>query len=346
MRKVAYYFKSFFALVTSGQGRVVLPFMVVLLCGCDRVGEQKPEHQIDKTTLGIGSGLFLSPVWIAENRGYFREEGLDVTIKTFSTGKASLHAMLEGAVDISTSAAFPIMLSSFARQDFSIFATLASSDTNVKVIARKDSGITTIEDLRGKRIGTPSSTSAQFFLASLLMSHKIPKSDIIEIDLRPPDLLTAFDKSQLDAILIWEPFADEARQLLEHNSVILPVKSMFEETFNLLTMNDYAGSNPDVLKKILCALVKATAFIRNQKAESIDIVTQNVKMNREKINRLWDEYNFAVCLKQSLLITLEYEARWAINNNLTATRNVPNYLHYLSLGPLGEVNPKAVTIIR
>jgi len=178
------------------------------------------------------------------------------------------------------------------------------------------------------------------------MSHKIPESDIVEVDLRPPDLLNALEESKLDAVVIWEPFAGRARQLLEPDSVTLSVKSMFDGTFNLLTMNDYAGNNPDVLKKILCALEKANSFIHSQKKESIDIVTHKIKMNKEEITRLWDEYNFSVCLKQSFIITLEYEARWAISKKMTDRGNIPNFLHYLLLGPLEEVKPEAVTIIR
>ena len=60
----------------------------------------------------------------------------------------------------------------------------------------------------------------------------------------------------------------------------------------------------------------------------------------------WDEFVFELSLDQSLLISLEDEARWAIKNNLTDKKEIPNFFNFIYTQALEEVKPEAVTIIR
>ncbi|KKK51926.1 hypothetical protein LCGC14_3110050, partial [marine sediment metagenome] len=101
----------------------------------------------------------------------FEEEGIDLEIKQFGSGKASFLAMLKGeSVDISAVADTPIVFSSFNREDFQILAGMYTSYDD-KVIARKDKGINSIADLQGKKVGLTKGTNAQFVL-DLLLNYK------------------------------------------------------------------------------------------------------------------------------------------------------------------------------
>ena len=60
----------------------------------------------------------------------------------------------------------------------------------------------------------------------------------------------------------------------------------------------------------------------------------------------WQEGTFDLFLDQSLIATLEDQARWAIKNNLTNATKIPNYLDYIYIDALEAVKPEAVTIIR
>ena len=324
---------------------LLIMLSVMMLTGCDRLNNN-PAGTPLKVTIGVGSGLLLTPIWIAENQGYFQEEGLDLTIKEFATGKASFQAMSEGTVDISTLAPTPIMFASMTRQDFSVFATFASSDENVKVIGRKDSGINTAKDLKGKRIGTPAGTSAQFFLSSFLVYNNIAESEITEVDIRPPDLLNALDNSQVDAIVIWQPYAYKAQQLLAANAATFTDSKIFKESFNFVAMNEFAKNKAAVLRKILRAVNKASIFIAKHKEKSQEIVVSRTKFDREQLKIFWPDFSFNISLDQELLITLEDQARWAIKKGGAERRDIPNYLDYIKMQALDEVKPAAVTIIR
>ena len=302
---------------------------------------------VKSAVLGVEVGMLPAAVWVAENKGYFLEEGLDLTIKGFDSGRLSLLAMLnDRSVDISTVAPTPIMFNSFARQDFLIFATFVHSDDDIKVIARKDKGISTIEDLKGKKIGTPAGTTGQFFLAAFLTYNGLPASEVEVVDIRPSQLPGALESNEVDAIVIWEPHAYNARQLLQNRVTRLPSSEVYRTTFNFMVMKDYALDNPEILKRFLLAIDRATTFIKDHKEESQELIANRLKLDRKVITALWDDFVFEVSLDQSLILTLEDEAKWAIKNNLTDKTKVPNYLDFIYLDALEVVKPEAITVIR
>ncbi len=67
-------------------------------------------------------------------------------------------------------------------------------------------------------------------------------------------------------------------------------------------------------------------------------------MDRETLEATWDEGRYGLFLDQSILVSLEDEARWAIENKLTRASRIPNYLNFIYTDALLAVKPNAVTI--
>lgn len=311
-----------------------------------QTSRQKKVSRVEQITLGAETSLLSAPVWVAENKGYFEDERLDLKIKSFDSGRLSFLAMLKGeGVDISTVAPTPIMFNSFSRKDFSILASFVYSYDDVKVIARKDKGIRAAEDLKGKKVGTPAGTTGQFFLAAYLTYNGIPTSAVEMIDVKPLALPTALESNQVDAIVIWEPHAYNALQLLQDKAIRLPSSEVYKETFNFMVMKDFAEKYPEALIRFLRANYRAIEFIKNNKEEAQIIVADRLKLNKETMTVLWDEFIFELSLEQSLLMTLDAEARWAIENRLTDATLIPNYLDYIYPEAMKAVESTAVDII-
>ena len=72
---------------------VIIAVIGISVGGCSQQ-TVKPE-EIEKVTLGVETSLLPAAVWVAGNKGYFQEEGLDLTIKEFDSGRLSFLAMLE-----------------------------------------------------------------------------------------------------------------------------------------------------------------------------------------------------------------------------------------------------------
>ena len=92
-------------------------------------------------------------------------------------------------------------------------------------------------------------------------------------------------------------------------------------------------------------MAQAEEFTESNRQECIAIIASRLETDTEHIARTWDIYEFRLSLSQALITALEYEARWAIRDNLTDKTQVPNYLDFIYLDGLEAVSPEAVTII-
>ncbi len=339
----------------KGKSRAWILILVVIIAlglavsGYFWLSQEKP-GPVEKITFGVETSLLPSVVWVAENKGYFEEEGLDVGIKEFSSGRTALAAMLnEGNLDMVTVAQTPVMFNSFDRNDYVIIAAMVSSDDDVKILARQDKGIREPSDLRGKKVGMTKGSTGHFFLGLFLTHSGLKLSEIETIDIEASELPQALEDGRVDAISTWEPHILNAKKLLGENAAVLEPRGgakIFREDFYFVPDRNFVENNPETLKRFLKAIEKGEEFIQKNREEAINIVSQRLGVNRESIVSVWDSFEFGLFLDQSILITLEDEARWAIKNNLTTATEVPNYLDYIYMDALEEVKPEAVTIIR
>lgn len=94
---------------------------------------------VEKITLAA-SGDEGALVLIAEEQGYFTDNGLDVTIKEYKAGKLAADALLADEADICTSADFVLRSNSFDHEDLRVLGTV-SIVNSIELVARKDHGI-------------------------------------------------------------------------------------------------------------------------------------------------------------------------------------------------------------
>jgi len=332
--------KTIFLLVA-----VVMVVTTGVITGC--TGTEKPAGPLEKVTIGISTtSLLPALIHIAEEKGYFLEEGIDVEIKGFPTGKAALAATFSGEVDMGTVADTPIVSNSFERNDFAVFMTIVDSAQHSKALARKDRNINTPQDLVGKKVATAIGTTAHFFMSVFLTLNGIDASDVEIVNMKPGETVEAIVNGDVDVIFAWEPNVLNAAKSLGDNAIILSSDVGYEATFNLVTMNGYIENNPGLIRKVIKSLAKAEEFVSNNREESIRIIALRLETDREGIDKLWDGYRFEISLSQSLILTLEDVARWSIRSNFTDKTEVPNYLDYIYMAALEEVEPEAVNIIR
>jgi len=299
----------------------------------------------EKLRLGVSKSFLSIPVYVAWERGYFEKEGLDVKITEYSSGKLAMLSMLKGENDIATVADMPVVINSFVRSDFCIIATFTYSYPFVKILTRRDTGINNGADLKGKKVGVNPGTSSHFYLSSFLIYNRLPISDVIPVKMRTMDMPYALKNKEVDAVSVWEPYAQEAEKLLKDNAVVLEAPDIYRTTFSFAVMKGYVGEHPETVWKFLKTVHESVEFIQNNRKESEEIIAAVFDIDIKDVD-VWDDYIFGLFLDESLLIGWDHIARWAIENELTDKKTIPNYLNYICLDALEEVRPESVTIIR
>lgn len=164
-------------------------------------------------TLAMSLTPLSAPVIIAAEKGYFAAHGIDVGIKDYVGGMRTAKAMFEGKADMATSSEVVVMFNSFKRSDFSVICTFVTSDNDVKIVTRKDTGIRNVADLAGMTVGTVTGASAQFFLDETLFLAGVDGAEVDVIHVNPEDSSTTLASGKVDAVVIWEPLVYRIRRI-------------------------------------------------------------------------------------------------------------------------------------
>jgi NitT/TauT family transport system substrate-binding protein len=315
----------------------------VLLGGCE---PKKPAGPPEKVTLALATTLNPVLAKIADAKGFFRQEGLDVTIQLHSSGKAALQSLLDGKADLATVPDTPIMFAMMKGAELSILATIQTSRKNEAIVARKDRGITSPADLKGRNIGVTLGTTGDYFLDMYLTLLGMTRKDVVLIDLKPGEMTDALLQGRVDAVSTWNPLVMNLRKALSDRGITFHNESAYSETFNIVSLRAFPRQRPEAVRRLLRALVRAEAFVAANPQESQRIIAEFCGMDSASLASIWNDFQFELSLTQSLLFTLEYQARWALKDGLTGRRDLPNFFDALSLDGLNAVKPEAVRVIR
>lgn len=324
----------------------------VLLAGFPWVAERSPHAAtMPSAEAALRIGLSLQPsnalVMIALDRGYFADEGLDVSVENYVSGTRALRdGLFAGKVDLVTASDVPVVLTSFERQDFRVIATIFQVDNQNRIIARGASGIRKPADLEGKRVATQRGSAVHFFLHLFLLENGISEQDVDEVFMMPADLPDALARGEIDAFSMREPYIGQARDLLGDNAVVFAAPGLYTQSDQLVIASAFLQENPHLAEKVLRALVKAEKFIVGDPEQSQEIVARLVGASTAEVGAIWPEFLPRVSLEQSLLLRLEDIGRWAVRRQLVESEEIPNFLDLIHVDALEAVKPVATTVVR
>jgi len=326
----------------------ILLFIVSLLvagCGEQQQTSVETNQTLSPVSIAVSTTPLSAPFYIAEANGYFSDQGLKVNLIDTIGGHRCLNKVLNGEADMGTTSDYPVMKQSFERNDFVIAATFVSSNNDVKLVGCKRCGVTKPADLRNKKIGTVKGASSHYFLDRFLLFNNMSLADVNVVHVNPEDQPAALNNGKVDALSVWEPYAYLAKNKLQ-DSVIFPAGEYYRETFNLVLKKDFLSGNANTLKKTLKALSRAVEFINQQPGKAQQILVTRLKLDDAFIDWIWNDFDFALTLDQSLLVTLENEASWAIENGIVKKSPAVNFLDYVDSRILKDIDGAKVSIIQ
>jgi NitT/TauT family transport system substrate-binding protein len=205
-------------------------------------GAQAQAPEKPDLVLGVGGKplLYYLPLTIAERKGYFKEEGLNVTINDFGGGAKSLQALIGGSVDVVAGAYEHTIRMQAKNQDIRAVIELGRFPGIVLGVKKDKAGeIKTIADLKGKKIGvTAPGSSTNFFVNYLIAKAGGNPKDAAYIGVGGGmSAVAAMEKGEIDAISNLDPVISK---LETDGEITILADSRTEEG----TREIFGGSNP------------------------------------------------------------------------------------------------------
>ena len=305
----------------------------------------KYSGKVEEMSIGLAGNEVDSLIYIAENQQYFASNGLNVTLKQYVSGAAAVNGVLDGEVNFAAAAEFVFVTKVLANESIRVFCAI-DKFFNEYVVARTDKGINHIADLKGKQIGVSLGTSAEFYLGRFLELNGMNLSQVTLVNVPPPETPNALANGTLDAVIAWQPNINTIENLLCDKIVMWPAQGDQLQYRAVVCTDGWAKTHPELIVRFLNSLAQAENYVIHNPDDSKAIIQNRLNYSDAYIAEVWPENQFSLSLDQSLVVAMEYEARWLINNNLTSQTVVPDFLNYIYLEGLNSVKPESVNIIR
>ncbi len=243
--------------------------------------------------------LCQAPVHIADAKGFFKEEGLKYNL--YNTAISDYDLLVSGKNDV-IYGLLPTMVQRI-NNGMDLRITLGAHYGCINAVVLKKSGINSIKDLKGKKIGVPGLASDPAILLQRILKvngiGSTPGNMEVELVVyNDTDLEMALNKGLVDAIISWDPFATAVAE--RGNGKIL-----FNQATDNFTKNEYCcvlAFSPEFLEKhrdyavkFCRAIQKACDYIREnpKEAAKLQYDTKNCSNNDLKLNaRLLDSYKY------------------------------------------------------
>jgi sulfonate transport system substrate-binding protein len=198
-------------------------------------------------------------------------QGLEVKWVEFPAGPQLLEGLNVGAIDFGYVGEAPPIFAQAAGANFVYVGHEEPSPSAEAILVQKDSSITSIADLKGKKIALNKGSNVHYLLVKLLEKHGLKYSDIQPIFIPPADARAAFERGSVDAWVIWDPFAAAAEKQIDAR-VLADGKGVVNNYAFFLAEREFAAKRPDVIKQLFDELQKQGQWIKKNPAEAAALV--------------------------------------------------------------------------
>ncbi|WP_337267417.1 ABC transporter substrate-binding protein [Oryzifoliimicrobium ureilyticus] len=242
------------------------------------------DGKIEKPDLIIGVGgkplLYYLPLTIAEQKGFFKEEGLNVTINDFAGGAKSLQALIGGSVDIVAGAYEHTIRMQNKGQNIIAVCGLGRFP-GIVVAVRKSlaDDIKSVKDLKGRKMGvTAPGSSTALMLQYALKKNGLAIDDAALIGIGSgSSAVAAIKNGEVDGLSHVDPViaqleSDGEIKVLIDTRTEKGTRDVFGGPNPAATVylpHDFAQTNPVTTQKVVNAFMKALDFIHSAKPEDI-----------------------------------------------------------------------------
>ncbi|MEW8351524.1 MAG: NrtA/SsuA/CpmA family ABC transporter substrate-binding protein [Candidatus Thiodiazotropha taylori] len=326
---------------------ILIAVLSVLLIACDGKPEQHEEKEIESVRLALAMQPGSALVMVAENQGFFKQNGLRLDLSEHPSGKRALHdSFFAGKSDIVISADVPVALASFSENPFVILGSIFSANNINRLIARTDAGISTPADLRGKKLATQKASAVHFFLHLFLVEHGIYERDLSLSFFKAEQLPDKLASGTVDAFSMREPYISLTKDKLPGGYIIFEEPGLYQQRDVVVSSREFVANHPSVVKRFFKSLLQAEEYVQNNPRTAINIISERLGAPPSSLEANWPEISMEVSLDQSMLLVLEDISRWAIHGGLVEERTLPDFLTRIHGQVLNEIAPDAVTIIQ
>ena len=287
---------------------------------------------------------------LAEVSGYFKEEGLTV-VRHFVASAGELPNMLASG-NISMGCGGVTTLLILGGQGVPVYGILQQADisgTQALVLGRKLANTTDPKALNGIRVGQTQGNSPIEVWTGLATELGVDRSSVKIFNLKPPELVVALDKGDIDAMASFQPYIYQATQAgakliatgnrsywpgregprnwVRSNSMVIVTKAMLDK-------------NPNTLAAYVRAVTRAAADINTDAARAAQKLAPELKLEPDVLQALMKFNAYSTAFDETVDASFKFTNAWLVREGRIPKAVEPKDV--LSMSIVERVDPALV----
>ncbi len=214
------------------------------------------------------------PLFIAKEKGFFKEEKVDVDLINIEDPKEGFFALAAGRLDGVVSTVDTMVLYLKTGKEYQYVVALDDSAGGDGIVARKE--IKSIKDLKGKKVAVNEGSVSQFFLNVILQEAGMSQKDIEVVNMKQGDAGAAFVAEKVEAAVTWEPWLTKSKNAPHGHILVDSSKTPGLITDVLIFPREVIAKRGKEIQGMVNAWNKAVAYYEKNKQESLEIMAKGL----------------------------------------------------------------------
>ena len=226
----------------------------------------------------VGNNFGHLPMIVGVEKGLFKKHGVDLKLKVVNTGTDMVNSMNKNEVQFGDMSVTTVLKARHAGAPFRVVgmimndATTAFADQPLAIVARKGSGITKVEDLKGRRVGLAKEQTSDEYLKMALARRGLKYEDVtIENIMAPPALGPALAEGKVDAVVSWEPYNVMALSKAPESYEVQRGGGYLSYIMIVTVHDPMLKDKPKLIQQFVNGLAAASHYTRQHRAEAVEI---------------------------------------------------------------------------
>src|SRR5699024_1376810 len=219
--------------------------------------------------------------------------GYEVEWKLFQEGPELTEALNAGSIDIGRTGNTPVVFAQAAKTPFVTLAAGAPKFNGSGILVPEDSTITSVEDLQNQRISFAKGSSSHYLLVKALEEAGIDYGDIEPALLPPGEARVAFEKGNVDAMVVWDPFT-ASTELFSNGRLLITGEGLTTDRDFFVATQDFVENHKEIADIVIEEVDKSSQWANDHHEELVQMLAPILDIDEMAIEKAVERREYGV----------------------------------------------------